>query len=75
MMKTLTFWLTSLLLLPLFVFAQPPGGRPGGGRPGGGPQLELADGTGAVLGRVADEQTEEAILLANVLVYKEGLPI
>ncbi len=72
MMKTLTFWLTSLLLLPLFVFAQPPGGRPGGGRPGGGPQLELADGTGAVLGRVADEQTEEAILLANVLVYQGG---
>ncbi|WP_044086249.1 outer membrane beta-barrel family protein [Lewinella cohaerens] len=72
MMKTLTFWLTGLLLLPLFVFAQPPGGRPGGGRPGGGPQLELADGTGAVLGRVADEQTEEAILLANVLVYQGG---
>lgn len=72
MMKTLTFWLTGLLLLPLFVFAQPPGGRPGGGRPGGRPQLELADGTGAVLGRVADEQTEEAILLANVLVYQGG---
>lgn len=73
MMKTFTFWLTSLLLLPLFVFAQPPGGgRPGGGRPGGGPQLELADGTGALLGRVADEQTEEAILLANVLVYQGG---
>lgn len=68
MMKTLVFWLTSLLFLPLFVFAQPPGG----GRPGGGPPLELADGTGALLGRVADEQTEEAILFANVLVYQAG---
>ncbi len=70
MMKTLTIWLTSLLFFPFVIFAQPPGG---GGRPGGGgPQLELADGTGALVGRVADEQTEEAILLASVLVYQAG---
>ena len=67
----------SLLVLALLVFsqllliAQRPGG--GGGRPGGGgPRMELADGTGAVMGRVADQQTEEPILLANVLVYQAG---
>lgn len=74
-MKTFTIWTIALSLLPFFLAAQPPGGgRPGGGRPGGGagPRLELADGTGALMGRVADEQTEEAILLANVLVYEAG---
>ena len=65
----------ALLILTLCYFdsyaQRPGGGRPGGG-PGGGPRLELADNTGAVLGRVADQQTEEPILLANVLVYQAG---
>mgnify|MGYP001795841749 CR=1 FL=1 len=61
----------TLLVCALFVgglIAQ----RPGGGQRPGGPRLELADDTGAFVGRVADEQSEEPILLANVLVYQAG---
>ncbi len=55
----------------LSLIAQPPGrgGRPGGGQ---GPRVELAPGTGGMVGRVMDSDTEEPIILANVLVYQEG---
>jgi outer membrane receptor protein involved in Fe transport len=69
-MKYVTF-LLSLLCFNILV-AQPPGsGRPGGGRPGGAP-LELTDNTGAFLGVIIDQQTEEPVLLANILIYTQG---
>lgn len=71
-MKKMILALLLLAICHLSGIAQRPGGRPGGGPGGGGPRLELADGTGAVLGRVADERTEEPVLLANVLVYLAG---
>ncbi|MEL6837391.1 MAG: TonB-dependent receptor [Bacteroidota bacterium] len=69
-MKKPILALLAFVLLGGVLMAQRPGG--GGQRPGGGPRLELAEGTGAFVGRVADEQTEEPILLANVLVYQAG---
>ncbi|PSR14121.1 MAG: TonB-dependent receptor [Bacteroidetes bacterium] len=68
-MKFATSTFFALLLLPFLLFAQPPGG---GGRPNGGPQIDLAPATGGLLGMVLDQQTEEPILLANVLIFRAG---
>jgi outer membrane receptor protein involved in Fe transport len=61
-MRTSLFLLLSVCL-PFWLTAQP-GNR--------GPRIELSEGTGALVGRVEDEQTEEPILFANVLVYEAG---
>lgn len=64
-MKTI-YLLACLSLVNSVLIAQPKG------PPGGRPPIELADNTGAFMGRVLDAQTGEAILLANVLVYTTG---
>lgn len=70
-MKTANYYFLLLSLFPLLLAAQPPAGvRPGG--PGGAPRVELAAGTGGLMGMVIDQITEEPILLANVVLFKPG---
>jgi outer membrane receptor protein involved in Fe transport len=58
---TLLFFFTSFNVL----IAQPPGS-------GRGTPIELADDTGAFIGVITDQQTEEPVLLANIMIYAPG---
>ncbi|MEZ4984470.1 MAG: TonB-dependent receptor [Saprospiraceae bacterium] len=64
-MKRLVNRLVLLIcLFPWHVGAQPPAGSRA--------DIALAEGKGGLMGVVLDQQTEEPILLANVLVFEEG---